>query len=142
MATDVTKLQRSNIPPREPPRELHPAAMQAAADYSRAIDDARQCRNELDQCRVELLAEREIRKHLEQKLAAAESDRDALQRFAIEFTSHIDSIERSLALAKKRSIEFARTQPPKKVVEDMETALAQAADENVGERASSEGHMP
>lgn len=133
MAQDMTRLNngRTPQPPRPdpgPPRELHPAAMQAAADYSKAIDEARNARCENDQLKVDLLAERQIRAHFESKLAAKELEYDALNRFVHEFINHIDTIEHALSMAKTRSIEVAKRAPPKPI-DDLERDLAAAAEE-------------
>jgi type III secretory pathway component EscV len=134
-------------PPREqPPRELHPAAMQAAADYSKAIDEAARLRVDLDQHKVELLAERQIRHSVETKLELVERERDQLQRFAIEYTSHINTIKHALKQAEDKALEFAACQPPRQVLhkmeQDMGHAIAEAASVVDEPRREREGDMP
>lgn len=142
MAQDVSRLTGKNgpppmrphyPPPGDPPRELHPAAMQAAADYSRAIDEARDLRAENDRLKVELLAEREIRRHFEDKLAERDLAYDRLNAFALEFVTHISTIKNAIATAEARSLEVAKRVPPKPI-DDLERDLAAAAEQVVATR--------
>lgn len=133
MSNDITRLQKPTPPPRNPPtngppRELHPAAMEAAATYSRAIEEANTLRQERDRMQIDLLAEREIRRHLEQRLIEIEKERDALSRFSVEFLTHMEIIDRAISTAKEKAMRFARD-VPRKTVADLEQGLKAAVAE-------------
>lgn len=124
----------SKMPP-PPPRQtptLHPAAAEAAAAYSDALSRAAKMEVELREIRVAYDGQARELAFVKRQLADSEFNRRALERYAVEITTHLEGISTMIAAAKAKSLALAKQQPkdmpaPEVVVEELEKAIADAA---------------
>ena len=92
-------------------RRLHPAAQEAAAIYSNALEAV----DRLEAANVRLANELEIeRRHcneLQHQLDSASERRDYFYRYAIEVRTHLQTIVQAATMADNRALDVARSEP-------------------------------
>lgn len=126
-----TTMKMPTPPPRTTPT-LHPAAQEAAAAYSDALSHAAKMEVELREIRVSYDGQARELAFIKRQLADSEFSRRALERYAVEITTHLSGISRAIDAAIHKSQALAKQQPkdmpaPEVVVEELERAIADAA---------------
>lgn len=99
-------------PPTAPPHQLHPAAQEAAAAYSQALDELDGLRTENGRLRHELESERRARHDLQTQFDLVAEKRDYYLRYCVEINTHLIHIEAACHLAKQRALDLAAQSKP------------------------------
>ena len=104
----------ANLPAQQRPpgapshRALHPAAQEAAAQWSDMLIELEAVRAQNEQLRVALEVERRHRASLQHELAAVGDKKDFFQRFSVEINTHLDLIAQAAVSARQRALEMAQ----------------------------------
>ena len=109
----------------EPSRRLHPAAQEAAAMYSEALEKVDRLQAENTRLSNELEIERKHCNELQHQLDHVSERRDYFYRYAIEVRTHLQTIVQSATMADNRALEVAKNEPTKPQIEKPADALEQ-----------------
>jgi chromosome segregation ATPase len=121
------------------PDQLHPAAAEAAANYSDALTRAARLERELAEVRIESESASRHVALLQQRLDQSEEHRRMLERYAIEIKTHLDNILTVITTAQQRAMHFARTEPtPKEVTDRLEQAVGEVVSDIAKTRDAAE----
>lgn len=113
------------------PRQLHPAAQSAAADYSDALERLETEEAANDQLRADLTVERRHVADLTRLLDAATERADQYQRYSIEVRTHLVHLVSSAKSAHECAMDFAENPPqalPPREADPVETIEEMIAD--------------
>ena len=102
-------------------RRLHPAAQEAAAMYSEALETVDRLQAENMRLAHDLEIERRHCNELQHQLDHVSERRDYFYRYAIEVRTHLQTIVQSATMADNRALEVARNEPAKSQIEAEKT---------------------
>ena len=106
-------------------KQLHPAAQEAAAMYSHALEAVDRLEAENIQLKNDLEIERRHCNELQHQLDHVSERRDYFYRYAIEVRTHLQTIVQSATMADNRALEVAKNEPTKPQIEKPADALEQ-----------------
>ena len=121
-------------PPARMAPVLHPAAQEAAAAYSDALNKAAGMESELRELRILYEAAKRHIALLEKENGEWRHRCGTYERYAVAMTTSLDGISRTIDAAKQQAVELAKEQPPapppqvpQSIVDNLERELAEAA---------------
>lgn len=120
-----------------PPRQLHPAAQEAAVVYSEALHENERLRARNSQLENGLATANKHIEHLKGLLDKEQEQCEKYRRYSVEITTHLDNIVQTAVKANARAAEFSG-KPQQKTELQVLTDLEQAYGDREGVTASNQ----